>query len=102
MCAATGTFMGAGVQMRNRIALCAAAFAVVGCSGEYDIVGDVEAFGEPNPPALENPEQTDRIVQVTTPAGDVLWVVDNSGSRSDNQRALAEQTKPTKVDHDNV
>ncbi len=60
------------------------------CQGEYNIGQPPNAFGEPNPPSLESPINTDRVVQVTTPAVDVLWVVDNSGSMSDNQTALAE------------
>lgn len=63
---------------------------LLGACSEYNIAAPPSAFGEPNPAGLSNPTNTDKIVQVTTPSVDVLWVVDNSGSMSDNQRALAD------------
>jgi len=39
-------------------------------------------------PPLAEVEQTDQIVQVTTPKVDVLWTIDNSCSMSDNQKDL--------------
>ncbi len=55
---------------------------------EYDINSGVGISGEPNPPDLVIPPQQDRIVQVTTPAVDVLWTIDNSCSMADDQAAL--------------
>jgi hypothetical protein len=43
----------------------------------------------PNPPDLEVQTRVDRTVQVTVPAVDVLFVVDNSCSMSEEQSALA-------------
>jgi hypothetical protein len=60
-----------------------------GCS-EYDLTGDPEIRGEPNPPNLVVPPKEDRIVQVTTPAVDVLWTIDNSCSMADEQTALTQ------------
>jgi hypothetical protein len=60
------------------------------CSSDYDLAGDVEAFGEFNPQPIEIPTNTDRIVQTTAAQVDVLFVIDNSGSMSDNQRKLGE------------
>ncbi|MBN2801111.1 MAG: hypothetical protein JXX28_18375 [Deltaproteobacteria bacterium] len=64
-----------------------ALLGLVACN-EYGIEGDPNVFGTPNPPDLSTPVKTDRIVQVTVPAVDVLWVVDNSGSMSEEQGAL--------------
>ncbi len=61
----------------------------MGCS-EYNIAQPPNLEVEPNPPGVENPINTDRVVQVTEPAVDVLWVIDNSGSMDDNQAALAD------------
>ncbi len=67
-----------------------AAALLAGCS-EYDIQG---AGGAPPvsalPPVLENPVRVDQITQITVPAVDVLFVVDNSCSMSDDQQALRE------------
>lgn len=58
-----------------------------GCS-DYDLQGSEDAQGKYNPPDLAAEEQVDRITQVTIPAVDVLWVVDNSCSMEEEQRAL--------------
>jgi len=63
--------------------------ALAGCQ-EYNIAAPPSAFGEPNPVELENPVNTDKIVQVTIPSVDVLWVVDNSGSMLEEQNDLSE------------
>jgi hypothetical protein len=62
---------------------------LVGCQ-EYNIEGGAPDYGEVNPPSVENPVQEDRIVQVTTPEVDILWVVDNSSSMGPYQDALAQ------------
>lgn len=64
------------------------AFGLVGCI-EYEFGDDSLINGEPNPPNLATPVITDRIVQTTVPAVDVLWVIDNSCSMSEEQAALA-------------
>lgn len=58
-----------------------------GCT-DYNLQGDADALGKYNPPDLAAKEQVDRITQVTIPAVDVLWVVDNSCSMEEEQRAL--------------
>ncbi len=55
---------------------------------EYTFDPDASVIGEPNPPDLSTPVQVDRIVQTTVPAVDVLWVIDNSCSMSEEQEAL--------------
>lgn len=62
---------------------------LAGCS-EYDVVDDFPPTGEPNPPGVEDDVRVDRIVQSTIAAVDVLWVVDNSCSMSDEQVRLTE------------
>lgn len=62
---------------------------LAGCN-EYDLVSQAEPRGEPNPRPLETPTQRDRVVQVTTPSVDVLWIIDNSCSMQDEQTALRE------------
>jgi hypothetical protein len=61
--------------------------ALVGCQ-EYNLQGDPSLYAEPNPPDLGTPVQQDRIVQVTVPSVDVLFVMDNSCSMSEEQAAL--------------
>lgn len=63
--------------------------ALGGCENEISIAGEIEANGVPNPPTLETPVRHDRIVQVTTPQVDVLWVIDDSCSMSEEQQKLA-------------
>lgn len=64
-----------------------AALALVACQ-DYNFTPENQIFGEPNPPDLSTPVKVDRIVQVTVPAVDVLWVIDNSGSMMDEQTEL--------------
>ena len=63
---------------------------LVACGSENEVVGGLPSWPESNPPDVEVPEWTDRIVQVTVPKVDVLWVVDDSSSMGDEQRALTE------------
>ncbi|MEZ4319906.1 MAG: hypothetical protein R3F61_20515 [Myxococcota bacterium] len=58
------------------------------CS-EYEITPEPQHARVENPPIPENRIQTDRVVQVTEPAVDVLFVVDNSCSMDAEQNALA-------------
>ena len=73
--------------MRNLFIALLAVPLFFGCT-EYTIENKGPTWGEPNPPVLESPVQQDRIVQVTTPSVDVLWVVDNSCSMYEEQTSL--------------
>lgn len=57
------------------------------CS-EYEISDGVPVVGMDNQPPLPVQTRTDRIVQVTIPSVDVLWVIDNSCSMQDEQNSL--------------
>ncbi len=61
-----------------------------GCTIDNGLKGQSEATGAYNPPDLTVPKQEDAITQVTVPSVDVLFVVDNSGSMSEEQRSLRE------------
>ena len=61
---------------------------LIGCS-DYNIHDQNDALGKYNPPDLGAEEKTDRIVQVTVPSVDVLWVIDNSCSMEEEQTALS-------------
>jgi hypothetical protein len=63
-------------------------FVFVGCQ-EYNISGEQDIYGEPNPKEIETPIVVDSISQVTTPEVDILYVVDNSCSMAVEQNALA-------------
>lgn len=74
----------------KHIAILCAALAAVGCASENNFSQDLLDFPSSKPKALENPTVTDRIVQVTTPKVDVLFVIDNSCSMDPHQNNLAE------------
>jgi hypothetical protein len=77
--------------MKN-VALCSLiALAAVGCASENNFSSDLLDFPDSKPKAPENPTVTDRIVQVTTPKVDVLFVVDNSCSMGPFQTLLSEE-----------
>jgi len=61
--------------------------ALAGCS-ETSISAGTFHVDPPNPPDLEVELRTDRAVQTPVPAVDVLWVIDNSCSMSEEQQAL--------------
>jgi hypothetical protein len=61
-----------------------------GCTIDNGLKGSSDANGAYNPPDLSVPKQEDSITQVTVPAVDVLFVVDNSGSMAEEQRSLRE------------
>lgn len=68
-----------------------AALALIGCQGpDINFSKDGEVPVVPNPPLLETPTKTDVIQQVVTPEVDILWVVDNSCSMSEEQQKLRE------------
>jgi hypothetical protein len=60
---------------------------MVACS-DYEIHDNNDALGKYNPPDLGADVKTDRIVQVTVPSVDVLWVIDNSCSMEEEQSSL--------------
>jgi hypothetical protein len=47
-------------------------------------------WDNPAPRPIEDVTQTDEIMQVTSPRVDILWMIDNSGSMSDEQNDLTE------------
>lgn len=57
---------------------------LLGCI-ETNLVSPNAYEAQYNPPDLGVEQQVDRITQVTVPAVDVLWVVDNSGSMQEEQ-----------------
>lgn len=57
------------------------------CS-DYDLNGPDMHDGKYNPPDLGAETNVDNITQVTVPSVDVLWVIDNSGSMAEEQKAL--------------
>jgi hypothetical protein len=74
--------------MRSALAVIASTLVLAACGQEYSIL-DVDAVvSVPNPPNLATPIRVDRITQVNTPKVDILWVIDDSGSMSDDQRKL--------------
>ncbi len=73
----------------SKAGLAAAMVLFAGGCIEYEFGDESLVNGEPNPPNLATPVIVDRIVQTTVPAVDVLWVIDNSCSMSEEQTALA-------------
>lgn len=63
------------------------ALALLGCQ-EYNLQGPPSVETTYNPPDLAVAAKEDHITQVTVPSVDVLFVVDNSGSMSEEQAAL--------------
>ena len=62
----------------------------VGCKSDQEIlVPDQSYVGVDSPPPEINPVQTDRILQVESPAVDILFVIDNSCSMAEEQAQLA-------------
>lgn len=59
-----------------------------GCASDRGFSQDIVTFGPSNPKPIETPYAQDRIVQVTIPQVDVLFVVDNSCSMEEEQEAL--------------
>lgn len=63
---------------------------LAGCGIESDLLGDPPDALAVNTPIAANPVQEDRIVQVQQPRVDVLFIVDNSCSMSEEQAALSD------------
>lgn len=64
-----------------------AILTLVACQ-EYNLEGSSDAGNKYNPPDLTPEKQVDEIVQVTVPAVDVLFVIDNSCSMIEEQAQL--------------
>jgi len=78
---------------RSMVATVALA-ALTGCGIENGVSLPLPDYPLSHPPELEDQTWTDTILQVTTPKVDILWMVDNSCSMSDNQ-ALLTQNVPS-------
>jgi hypothetical protein len=65
------------------------AAGITGCKIETTLVPAEDNVGVGEPPAPENPVQVDRIVQVSRPSVDILFVIDNSCSMQQEQALLA-------------
>jgi len=74
-----------GFEVRVRLVLVPLLFAA--CQ-DYNLQGPGDQGGKYNPPDLSPERQSDQITQVTVPAVDVLFVVDNSCSMEEEQYAL--------------
>jgi len=61
---------------------------VLGCRSDGGIEIPIVDYGPPNPQSFSTPFQEDRLLQTTVPSMDVLFVVDNSCSMSEEQASL--------------
>lgn len=71
-----------------RAALLLAGIALVSGCIEYTPKSTLPPAGVPNERPLEIETNTDKLVQVTVPVVDILWIIDNSTSMVDEQNAL--------------
>ena len=62
----------------------------LGCQSDINLIPDSSLTSTPNPPDLSAVTKEDRIVQVTVPSVDVLWLIDNSCSMIEEQIALTD------------
>ena len=76
--------------MKRIVSLAAVSLAAFACSSETGVGIDLPPVIDDNVRPPDNVEQTDVIVQVTTPKVDVLFNIDNSCSMSSYQTALTE------------
>ncbi|MCB9663418.1 MAG: VWA domain-containing protein [Alphaproteobacteria bacterium] len=74
--------------MVRPLSLLLATLAVVSGCQEPNILLNNVGRGKGDAPPLSTPRKTDVIRQTTVPEVDILWVVDNSCSMSDEQQAL--------------
>lgn len=58
------------------------------CENDFSIYDPGLATGVSNPPQLETPVRHDKIVQVTTPKVDIMWIIDDSCSMAEEQAKL--------------
>ncbi|HEX4936291.1 MAG TPA: hypothetical protein VFV33_24085, partial [Gemmatimonadaceae bacterium] len=68
----------------------AAACLAFGCGIESGFADDIPQWPDSIPPPVADVNRTDEIVQVSTPQVDILWMVDNSCSMSNEQSDLTE------------
>ncbi|MEN0064253.1 MAG: hypothetical protein AAGA48_19030 [Myxococcota bacterium] len=66
--------------MSGIVRMAAVGCVLVGCSREFGVTGRPPGENVPLPEGEEGQFRTDVIVQAATPAVDVLWTIDNSGS----------------------
>ena len=71
-----------------RAPLIFAGFALMTGCIEYEPTSTLPPLGVPNQRPLEIETNTDKLVQVTVPVVDILWIIDNSTSMLDEQNAL--------------
>jgi len=76
--------------MRNSLGLTLLAGAAAGCGSDQNYNVQLPDYGDPHAPPIESPTIEDRILQLTTPKVDILFMIDNSGSMGDNQAALVQ------------
>lgn len=72
-----------------RIGSVAGVVGLAACRSDLGIDVNVPDFGPPNVQTFETPTRTDRLVQLTVPTVDALFVVDNSCSMEEEQALLA-------------
>ncbi len=70
--------------------LLAVILVATGCGIENDFGFDIPVWPDNSPPDVGGVTQTDVMVQVTTPQVDILWMVDNSCSMSNEQTELTQ------------
>jgi len=64
--------------------------AAAGCQSDQGLNNQLPDYGDPHAPPIESPVIEDRILQLTTPEVDILWMIDNSGSMADEQKSLTD------------
>lgn len=72
-----------------RVALCCLMLGAWGCKNDQGFTSSSGNVGIGDPPDPINPVQVDRIVQVSKPSVDILFVIDNSCSMEEEQAYLA-------------
>lgn len=75
--------------MNTRTTAILALGALFGGCQEYTIEGFGEATAAPNPPSLVTEKWVDRVKQGVQPKVDILWILDNSCSMSEEQDNIA-------------
>jgi hypothetical protein len=75
-------------DQRVRLAFTLSTALLFGCPSEGEIRLPFDEYPSANPQDVETPIQIDRVVQTTIPSMDVLFVVDNSCSMSEEQASL--------------
>lgn len=76
--------------MRSVGILALVSLMAAACNPDFAVNPDLPIQGAGDAPSLDTPHKTDKIVQVTKPEVDILWVVDNSCSMSEEQQKLTQ------------